>query len=175
MITSKEKATNIIVDGNFYRLAYNSPVTHGQSSPLVMVGDYPIITIEHNYGVPLEKDIERARIALKTFKASEQKYAYLPDFSITLSAPKQLIVSELNPNSIKSDEYQMQGMHFIVIEAKIADKNWFKFAVFDCVMARKILLLLGKEYSYSCYNTRNHFNLPEIGDAKIKALLTRNT
>jgi hypothetical protein len=167
------KAMNISIDGVNYPLTYNSNASHNTSYPLLMVGSYPLISIKHDCGIPCAIEVERAKIAIDSFQLSERKYAFMMDFGIAGATSSTLVIDNLDPSKIKADHYHMQLEHFVVVESRIKDENWFKFSVFDQAMGERILKMLGKEYSYSYLSGdgRNYYNLPEIGDTKMKASL----
>ena len=170
-IKRKVTANNIDIDGICYPLVYNACASHNTSHPLLLVGSYPIITIKHDSGIPCQVDVERAKIAIESFEVSARKYAFMMDFGIAGVTATALVIDNLDPATIKAEHYHMQLEHFVVIEARVKDEQWFKFAVFDQAMGERILKLLGKEYSYSSGDGRNYYNLPELGDAKMQASL----
>lgn len=152
---NKYKLDNIEIAGKVYPLGYLSSAPGHKSYPQVMVNDKPIISVEIEFGKATEYSLRQAEIAINSFIASNERYAYLPGEVFDAGVPKNFLDCISKSSLYTVDQYLMLGVEQVVIESKQYDENWFRFAVYDKSLCNKFLLLKHLSYNGGLSVTNN--------------------
>jgi len=77
-ITAKDPK-NVTVSGEVFELYYTVSASHSRSWAFMMVDGFPLISIDMIYKQIYQHSIERAEMALKSFRENNHQWFYYPD------------------------------------------------------------------------------------------------
>lgn len=135
---------SIEIDGETFTLGVLHASNHLPSYPYILVGSeapfIPLISVEHLDFVPTEEAIGRARVAIASYRQSNGVYCKINDPSLDYE-DREFTLAMVDPAKATIDEYCMFGIRHVVVESRIVDSQWYRFAVFDAHLCELLLAL----------------------------------
>jgi hypothetical protein len=166
----KEVKQTVEINGETFRLGFLSAVTHSRSYPFVMVGEEallkPLISVECYQGVPTEESLERATLALASYRKANGAYSEIPDMGLDY-VKREFTIAMVDPVHATIDRYEQFGVSHVVVEARKTDENWYRFAVWDFHLCELLDAIKEQHYNRERKTIAERFNGQAATDVRL--------
>lgn len=134
----------IMLNGKPYVLEHLHMSRGSRTHPRVLAGDkeYPIISLEHLYGSPVEDELRRAERAVASFEASGEAYSAIPDGNIFKGdSPMVLesVVEDIAAGRSSCELWEYFGIYHVHVCRKSYDTQYYSFNIWDKEMCARVL------------------------------------
>lgn len=143
--TAKESVTSITIAGETYKLSYVGENRGARTYPTVLVGEKqrPVISVEHFNGYPMEQDVLRAELAIKSYDDSGQMYNAIPNGGFFKGDEGLDVLQAIFDVSNGLSECHLWGVSegcHVHIYRKEYNKEFYSFNVWDKSLCAKLLI-----------------------------------
>ncbi|MBD80398.1 MAG: hypothetical protein CL840_15895 [Crocinitomicaceae bacterium] len=141
---AERPGTTIALNGKHYALEYLHLSRGAHTHPRVLAGEkeFPIISLEHIHGQPVEKELRRAERAVASFEASGEKYSAIPDGEVFRGdTPMNVdkVVQDVLAGRCSCDLWEYFGIYHIHVSRKTYDADYYSFNIWDKEICARVL------------------------------------